>query len=149
MNQVMAAIECSLKDDDIGAILRHISCTNYDVFIPWCSKIDDAEDVLLPRAKRNFVVTSQQLQRLALSSIWELVLQLWPCGSCPKSIETYEDFIQSHCIGCLIYYDCGTFEFYAKNATLLTQVQDVLTVLGADNLRTLTRNDIHRSIMYP
>ena len=137
MTERIRGIECSLYNGKIEDLLLFLSNKPYDFFVRWCMKVDD-NHVLLPKSSRNFRISPHDLQKMAKESIWELVLHVYPVGSNSQTIETYDDFINSPCICCLIFYDCGLLDIYTKESSLRDQLYDLLLSLQAKDIELIT-----------
>lgn len=131
-------IECSLYNGNVEDLLRFISNNPFEFYVKWCMKIDD-KHMLLPKSSNNFRISSHDLKKMAEEcSIWELVLHLYPVGSDNQIIETYEDFINSSCVCCLILYDCGLLDIYVKESDFRERLWNLLLSLGAEDMALIT-----------
>ncbi len=65
-------------------------------------------------------------------------MQMFPFGVSCEAIETYDEFLKSSCICCLIYYDCGLLDVYVKDSVFLERIREHLIQLGAEDLEFLT-----------
>ena len=148
MDEEIKGIECSLYSGRIKKLLMYLADKSYDYYISWCMKIDDWHNSF-PQSSQNFHISTQGLKELAQSSLWELVLYIYPVGQEHKIIETYSDFENSSCICCLILYDCGLLDIYVKDANLLESIYNQLQSLQAEELRILTNRSNIRKILLP
>lgn len=130
-------IACSLYNGGVEDLLLFISNTPFEFYVRWCMKIEDKQTIL-PKSSSNFRIVPHDLRNLAKKSIWELVLHVYPVGSDNQTIETYEDFINSSCACCLIFYDCGLLDIYVKEANLRDQLYNLLLSLGAEDIALIT-----------
>jgi hypothetical protein len=137
-------IECSLYNDQIGDLLRFLSNKTYEFYVSKCMKIE-SNNMLIPKATFNFPISSLGLKNLAQNSIWELVLHIYPLGLSNQVVETYDDFIRSSCICCLIFYDCGLLDIYVKDTTLRNQLYEQLLSLNADEIKLITASTDKRT----
>lgn len=141
-------VTCSLPSMAIGQLLQFLSELEDTFFIPWCDRIQRREEIL-PKSFRDKVVTASDLRQLAGCSIFELVLHLYPADMPITAIDTYADFLNSHCLCCLIYYDCGILDLYIKEAVFREKILKKLTELNAEELTLLTWENDGRTVMYP
>ncbi len=137
MNHTVRGISCSLYHGAIGNLLQILSKEPFAFFIPWCSRIDHPK-MLLPKSSPIYSISASDLAELSTDCIWELVLQMFPFGVSCEAIETYDDFLKSSCICCLIYYDCGLLDVYVKGPVFLERIRKHLIQLGAEDLEFLT-----------
>ena len=137
MKENIRGMECSLYNGRFQDLLLFIANTPFEFYVRWCSKIDDKR-MLLPRPLHDFRALPQDLKKMAKESIWELVLHVYPVGSDNQIIETYEDFINSSCICCLIFYDCGLLDLYVKEPDFRERLYNLLRSLGAKDLELIT-----------
>lgn len=147
MNDSKRGISCTLNEGGIQELLLLLAQTSCTFFVPWCSKIDSPKQ-WLPGDTRDFYLDSQGLCELTQSTIWELVLHMYPAGETAEHIENYEDFLKSKCFCCMIYYDCGWLAIYIKDPVLFEQVHNKLLVLNAEDFEILTAaNDTRTALM--
>lgn len=137
MTENIRGIECSLYNGRVEELLLFFSNKPFDYYVRRCMKIDD-KYVILPKSSYNFCISPHDLKELAKESIWELVLHVYPAGSNGKLIETYDDFVNSACICCLIFYDCGLLDIYIKESSLRDQLYDLLLSLQAKDIELIT-----------
>ena len=137
MIKSIRGIECSLYNGRVEDLLVFLSNKPFDFYIRWCMKVDD-NHMTLPKSSNNFRILPQDLRKLAKESIWELVLYVYPSDSYCQRIETYDDFINSMCICCLIFYDCGLLDIYVKESKLRDELYDLLLFLQAKDLAFIT-----------
>lgn len=137
MIEGIRGIECSLYNGRVEDLLLFISNIPFDFYVRWCMKIDD-KDMILPKSLNNFKISSHDLRTLAKASIWELVLHIYPVGSNVREIETYDDFVNSSCTCCLLFYDCGLLDIYVKEAQFRKQLSNLLVSLGAKDIVSIT-----------
>lgn len=149
MEQSIRAISCSLYDepDRLTRLLQILAAENYAFFLPWCSTIYQS-GMIIPENFIDCSAGSGDLNKLANTTIWELVLQIYPSGAASERIETYEDFCKSSCIGCLIYYDCGLLEFYVKGNALFYRIKDALSSMQTKDLVCFPGTAVHRATMH-
>lgn len=142
MKNTIRGISCSLYNGAIRNLLRFLSKESFEFYVPWCNKIDNSE-MLLPKLSQVYHASSFDLAEISTHCIWELVLQMFPVGSNHEEIETYDDFVSSSCICCLIYYDCGLLDVYVKDFVLLESIQELLIQFHAEDLEFITDdNDV-------
>lgn len=137
MTKNIRGIECSLYNGRFEDLLLFLSDEPFDFYIHWCMRIDD-NHVILPKSSHDFRILPHDLKKLAKESIWELVLHVYPAGSNRQIIETYDDFTNSPCICCLIFYDCGLLDIYTKESNLRNQLYDLLLSLQAKDIEFIT-----------
>ena len=147
MTEHIRGIECSLYNGGVEDLLLFLSTKPFDFYIRWCMKIDD-KDMILPKSSCNFQILPHELQKLARESIWELVLHIYPDGSNRKIIETYDDFLNSQCHCCLIFYDCGLLDIYIKNADFRDQLYSLLLSLSAKDMKFITDLSDSRTCLF-
>ena len=149
MKQSIRAISCSLynEPDRLTRLLQILAAEDYAFFLPWCSTIYQS-GMIIPENFIDCSAGSGDLTKLANTTIWELVLQIYPSGAASERIETYEDFCKSSCIGCLIYYDCGLLEIYAKGDPLFHRVREALSMMQTKDLIYFPGTSVQRTIMH-
>lgn len=147
MNHTVRGISCSLYNGTIGNLLQILSKEPFAFFIPWCSRIDHPK-MLLPKSSQIHRISSSDLAELSADCIWELVLQMFPFGVSCEAIETYDDFLRSPCICCLIYYDCGLLDVYVKDPAFLERIREHLMRLGAEDLMFITDANDGRTALH-
>lgn len=147
MKSQIRGLRCSLPSGGIQELLLHLSKENASFWIATCYAIR-RPDQWLPDRAQGFRVTTDQLQELSNLTIWELVLQLYPKGATPAELEIYEDFENSDCLCCLIYYDCGWLDLYVKDPNLLHSIQELLADLPAEDTQILTAANDTRTAMH-
>ena len=130
-------IECSLDNDRIEDLLLFFCNTNFDFYIQRCMKVD-SKRTLLPTLSQNFRISSKDLEKLAKESIWELVLHIYPIGSNMQAIDTYNTFMKSECLCCLIFYDCSLMDLYVKDSMLRNCLYNLLLTLDAKDMSFIT-----------
>ena len=140
-------IECSLYNGNIKELLVFLSNKPFDFFVKSCAKIND-NSIFLPQISYNFCILSNELYELAKASVWELVLHMYPAGSNKQQIETYEDFLKSECLCCLIFYDCGMLDIYIKDYDLNREIYNILNSLQAEDIKYITDSSDGRTFLY-
>ena len=140
-------ISCLLPDQSVNGLLLHISDLEYDFFSPWCLKIASRE-MMLPESVKGLAITPSYLRELGHQAIWELVLHVYPMCAPKTEIETYEDFLNSSCLCCMIYYDSGWLDIYIKDDVLFADIQTWLQKLEAKEIVLLTDANDKRTIMH-
>lgn len=146
MSDNIRGIECSLFNGGIKDLLLFLSNKPYDFYVRWCMKIDNNRE-LLPKSSNNYRIFSSDLKKLAKSTIWELVLDIYPMGENSQMIETYDDFINSQCLCCLIFYDCALLDIYVKESTLRDQIYNLLCSLQAKDIEIITDSTDGRTLL--
>ena len=136
MKDAIRGIECQLEDSAINGLLFFLAKEPCEFFVPWYSAIYN-NGMILPSDTKNFVVDSDDIAVMMNHTIWEMVLHLYPPGAQIAQIETYEDFVKSSCICCLIYYDCGFLDIYVKDPQLLERIREQLISLNATDMVTI------------
>ena len=147
MKNSIRGIECSLSKGGIKDILIYLAKEPAEFYIPWCSRIDN-KHTLLPRASKNKHISALGLEALAQHCIWELVLQIYPPEAGYDEIETYDDFINSACVLCLIYYDCGLLDMYVKSPAFLEKMRELLLQLNAEGIALITDANDGRTALH-
>ncbi len=137
MTENIRGIECSLYNGRIEDLLLFLSNKPFDFYIRRCMKIND-KHALLPKPSCNFRILPNDLKQLAKESIWELVLDIYPVGSNIQTIETYDDFLESPCVCCLIFYDCGLMDIYVKDSNLRNRLYHMLFSLQAKDITLIS-----------
>lgn len=130
-------IECSLFCGEIREFLFFMADMPFNFYVQRCMKIG-SDHSLLPKSFKPQWVSPNKLKELAKDSIWELVLHAYPPGVSQQTIDTYDDFINSQCICCLIFYDCCLLDLYVKNSSFRKQLEDMLQSLQAENIALIT-----------
>lgn len=139
-------ITCSLYNGRFEDLLLFMSNKPFDFYVRWCMKVDN-KHALLPNSSCNFRILPHDLEKLAKESIWELVLHVYPIGSNSQMIETYDDFLNSPCICCLIFYDCGLLDIYIKEPNLRDQLYNLLLSLQAEDMELITDTSDGRTLL--
>ena len=137
MTDNIRGIECALDNGRIEDLLLFLSTKPFDFYVRWCLKSDD-NHMVLPKSSQNFYILPKDLKRLAKESVWELVLHLYPFGSDKYTIETYDDYVNSPCVCCVIFYDCGFLDIYSKESYLRDQIYSLLLSLQAEDIEFIT-----------
>ena len=132
-------IECSLFNGGIKDLLIFLSNEPFAIYISKCTKIDN-KDMIMPKSSYDFCVSPYGLRELVKASIWELVLYLYPLETDFQPIKTYDDFIRSSCVCCLIFYDCGLLEIYVKDALFRDKLYEALLSFQARDIQLITRD---------
>lgn len=141
-------IACVLNMYTFNQILRLLAKEAYELYVPWCSRID-APYMRLPHNSRIGHITALELGVIAEQSIWEMVLSMYPIGKSDDTIETYNDYKKSECVCYIIYYDCGIFEAYIKDLDLMEKLYETLSASSATSLSFITDENNSRTRMYP
>lgn len=141
-------IECALIGNALSHVLQFLAYEKCEFYVPWCTMID-MPGMAIPRTIKDQHINAQYLRRIADQSVWELVLKLYPLDKLEEAITTYDDYEGSECICYLIYYDCGMLDIYAKDLCLIERLHKLLSDLGVQSLRFLTRENDCRTRMYP
>ena len=140
-------ITCTIHSDNFRPFLRALAQEDYTFYVKSCSTID-ASGMLLPRAIAPGCMTAQELIGLSNTSIWTLVLQLFPPNhSVATSIDTYEEYLCSDCQGCIIFYDCCLLDAYIKNADVRQRWQKALERCGAEEIILSTDENDFRVVL--
>lgn len=147
MEDMIRGLRCGLPPYAINHILQSLSLEPCRFYIPWCETAETSSQIL-PKSRRGFFASDTDLQEMAHQAIWELELQLYPSDGEKCCIETYEDFTNSACICCLIYYDCGWLDAYVKDASLFKQIWNELLTLNAEDLTVLTSENDSREVLH-
>lgn len=140
-------LTCSLYNGRITELLVYLATIFHSFRVPWSSRIEDNE-TLLPNSGQDGDITSNMLKEIATQCIWELVLQVYPENAKKADIETYEDFMNSQCLCCLIYYDCGLLDIYIQNQELLALIHRKLLLLDATDLEFITNINDCRALLH-
>ena len=80
--------------------------------------------------------------------IERLNLQAYQCGSIPKQIESYQDFLSSQCRMIILAYDGVYLEVYAKENQWLDQLLHNAASIELEHLSIKTPNTDIRKGMY-
>ena len=140
-------IDCSISDSAIQEVLHFLSCKSFDFFVYECMMV--TKNVLLPQTTWNFSISPENLKELSKETLWEFVLHIYPINAKRENIETFDNYMQSQCVCCLIYYDCGFLEVYSKDAALRQELYELLVSLKATELEFITDDSVHRTLLYP
>ena len=141
-------IECELSPESIIDLLKFFSQSDYDIHISHCMMIEDGQG-LLPLTFTDGQITVNQLIDSKVPAVWELVFHVYPYQSGKRPILTYEDFVFSNCVCCIVYYDCASMDIYIKDSSLHERITDKLIQLDAKNLVMIDSQDRCRKIMLP
>ena len=147
MKDIIRGLSCELPPKAINRLLQFLSQKPYQFYIPWCDKIETSTQILA-KSSGGFYATATDLQEMEHHTIWELELQIYPLECEKDCFETYEDFANSACLCCLIFYDCGQLDVYIKTASLFKHIQDELLTLKAENLTILTSENDAREALH-
>lgn len=148
MSNCMRGIRCELAQNDIGKFLLYFTKKDLDYFTPWCSYIKE-NGRGIPNTVQNIQLTSTDLTNLMRYSLWEFVLHIYPSDAEKKSIRSYSDYLNSNCICCIIYYDCGVTEIYAKDKHMLREIEDLAIQLNVPFVTYITDDTDDRKVMLP
>ena len=91
--------------------------------------------------RKNVPVEVGQLRALLVGNVWELDLKIFPPDREPCVMETYEDFLRSGCLCCLLYYDCGDLEVYIRDEPDRAALLALLQNAGVDPQPITEEND--------
>lgn len=130
-------MECELPTDQMYKVLERLADESRSFYVRRCMAIDE-EHRFIPGTTVNYAISAKALRELAQSCIWELVLDVYPCGSPVDSIVSYSDFQKSACLCRLIFCDCRELELYIKDAALFAKLSSLLRSLNAENMRDIT-----------
>ena len=95
-------LECVLKDGLLQDMLCWFAEKDYDVLVYDIYKIDNKSSIM-PISYKNISIHSSSLKEFFHSTIWEMVMYIYPPGAEKQAIDTYEDYVNSQCVGCVIY----------------------------------------------
>lgn len=131
MNNSIRGIECTLNENAITELVKNIFLQDFVCFVPWCM-VNNNEHII---NYQSMYLNAESINNLVVSSVWELVLYIYPQNEvATKTVYTYDEFINSNCSCCLLYYDCGILEIYIKEPELFQKVWEVLAVLHAQDM---------------
>ncbi len=148
MNANVLGFECSLYNGNIDKILMFLSGLTYKYYVSNYLLIDSKE-VLLPKKHNDFWIKPNTLESMAKETIWELVLFVYDKNVIEQPIKTYDDYVNSSCVACLLYYDCGLLEIYVKEPHLRNRLLELLIKIGAEDLKHITDDCNYRVFLYP
>ena len=138
--------ECSLNDGGISELLRYFATLRFDYYIPWLSAISNNTENL-PSIIKNICIDADELYHIAQKSIWEMELCIYPSGEKKKFFRTYDQYMRSNCIACLIFYDCQLLDAYTKSG-IREDIYTQLREINANQLIAIRDNGNHREIMH-
>jgi len=143
-------ISCSIYNcsNVIRTILVALSEKYHSFYISWYNAIAK-EKTLLPIASEDYIVSSEGLNDMVNATIWDVVLFAFPKDAeIVASFTTYEDYQNSSCECCLIYYDCGELDVYLKDSELLNNMHKLLVEHNAENFVILTDENDRRDTLH-
>ena len=145
---MIRGIECELNSDMIYSFLTFITQEQYNYYVPWCLKSE--KNKLLPQFSEHVFLSSHDIYNyFSTHGLFELVLHIYPQDTQFKTIETYDDFLHSDCLCCLIYYDCGFLDIYIKDHLLFTRIWSFLDANAAENMGVITDENEGRTAIHP
>lgn len=109
----------------------------------------DNKEMLLPENHNDFWINPNTLERMSKDTIWELVLFVYDKNITIQPAKTYNDYVNSSCVACLIYYDCGLLEIYVKEPDFKNRLLELLNKIGAEDLKYITDDGNYREFLYP
>ncbi len=141
-------IECILAPEKTIELVRFLGGGAEAIYIQECMLIDHTHPTL-PAFFSNGDLNPDQLTKMFPVNLWEIVLHVYPPQAEKSPINTYQDFLDSACICCIIYYDCNYLEIYAKDSNYLQCIESKLVDLGAENILLIDEKKIYRQVMFP
>ena len=148
MKDNVIGIEFFVNGRVIKEVLNYYSLKYDEFYIPWVYNMH-VPGMIIPSGKKDIDLGPQELRVLAKTSVWELVLHVYEPGANRSEINTYDDFMKSECICCLIYYDCGYLEIYSKDKEHLVEMWNKISQMDIDERSIITDADPIRKEMYP
>lgn len=149
---MIRGIECTLSPRGLANLLMYFRQDSSKFFVPWClvHQTGLVEQISIPETReyRNITLTACEMDAVIGMSIWELVLHKYPDEKQVQAIDSYEDFVNSDCELCLLYYDCGPLEIYIKDANCIQSIWNRLVSLNAQDLKLITDTNDNRSFLY-
>lgn len=149
---MIRGIECTVAPGALANLLTYFSQDSSTFFVPWClvhqAGLGGRIGIPETREYRNMSLAACDMDAIIGMSIWELVLHKYPREKQIQTIDTYEDFVNSDCELCLLYYDCGPLEIYIKKDDCIQRIWDMLVALNAQDLKLITDANDNRSGLY-
>ena len=139
-------LKCGLEDGQLQDMLCWFAEKDYDVLVYDIYKIDNKSSIM-PISYKNISIHSSGLKEFFHSTIWEMVMYIYPPGAEKQAIDTYEDYVNSQCVGCVIYYDCGYLEVYTKDVPLLHEIDALASAWNVEEKSLITESN-RRTIMH-
>ena len=153
MNGTMRGFECTLYNSSFGDLLAELARESYDFYVAHYMTTDVMEawssgpQSSSPRERVH--ISTEELKGISEDRVMELVLHVYPMGSRDSEINTYEDFQQSDCVCCVIFYDCRMLEIYVKDAILQEKISKHLLAMGGEEMAFITDENDGRVVFYP
>lgn len=138
--------ECSLNDGGISKLLQYFATLHFDYYVPWLSAISNNKENL-PSTTKNMCINADELYNIAPKSIWEIELCIYPSGEKKEYFETYDQYVKSNCIACLIFYDCKLLDIYAKSE-IKEDIYKQLCRINANQLIAIQDSGNYRKKMH-
>lgn len=139
-------VRCVLPEKGINKLLLALSQMNYECLLLNCFVINKRE-MILPELLNNLRVTEKFLKGMATAALFELKFLMYPTNTQRKDFDTYKDFLESDCVCCLLYYDCGWLDAYIKDPSVFASVCGLLLNLGVEQFEIITEfNDERESL---
>lgn len=132
MNDKIIGLYFGIDNDDFEYLLQYFAKEGYHYHVPHCEC--HGENTILPGDYYHFHLDVKQLRELSQECIWAMTLQVYPLECPTDRFDTYEGFLQSSCIYCVIMYDCGWVEIYAKSVEELFKLETFLSKINTENL---------------
>lgn len=145
-DNMMRGIECLLDSNAFSRLLFSLSDTKYKFFIFRCSSFHSKH--IMPTTVQNKYIRHNEIKELSQGSILEMVLHIYPLNAKASTVETYEDFCNSECICCLIYYDCCFLDIYFKNTSFKKEILNMLRQFNAEQMTPITEESDRRTLLY-
>lgn len=135
----MIGIECEVDTTNFSKILQHFASLPYSFYISNYMGISD-KHTIMPETRKSFYASLQQLESMSSHCIWEITLQLWPSAEKVTQLRTFTDYLNSDCMGAIIYYDCNYLEIYLKRYDELSSTIEILEQLGATMITEISES---------
>lgn len=145
MKNQIRGIECTANRWVLEQLVQY---WGNDEFHFWISSCMIYPDLFSKGQPKNLELSYGELDNLVRQNIWELDFKVFDKNSEPEHIMSYDDFLRSGCIFCLLYYDCQFLELYIKRADDYERIRKLLECLGSENLITKTDSSDGREYLH-
>lgn len=137
MKLMRRGMSCGLSNKGINKLLLFLSKKNYTCYLLDCLAIDKRE-MIIPDYLQDQRATETMLKEMATTSFFEFKFLMYPPNKPCKDFASYETFVESDCICCLLYYDCGWLDVYIKDDVLFEDVYGFLMKLDIEQFEIIT-----------
>lgn len=138
MEDKILGLSFGIDIDDFMYILQYFAKEEYHFLASHCEM--HVGNTILPRDFYKLHWTAEQLREVAEECIWALTLQIYPLSCETDYFDTYDGFLKSECVCCVIMYDCGWMEIYTKSEEDLNGIEQFLKTIPTEEMEYITKS---------